>query len=278
MSARAVAAPGANQDALPRRSDRFFRGFRKYARRYIRKNFHAMRIDKGGALSPPPDGPLIVVMNHPSWWDPMTAVVLSGLMPPERAHYAPMDAGGLAQYRFMEWLGIFGIELGTTRGGLAFVRRCGAVLARPESVLWITAQGRFTDPRVRPTRFKDGLGHLLHRSSNLTVVPLAIEYPFWNDRLPELLVRFGPLIPVGDGSSCSSTDWIRRMEAALEVEQDRLAEAARRRDPSAFEVLIGGTAGVGGAYDVGRRLLASVRGRRFVADHQAHQTTSDTQP
>jgi 1-acyl-sn-glycerol-3-phosphate acyltransferase len=278
MSVRATSRAEADPDALPMRWDRFFRGFRKYARRYIRKNFHAMRIDKGGLPPTLPDGPLIVVMNHPSWWDPMTAVVLTDLMPAARAHYAPMDAAGLAQYRFMEWLGIFGIELGTARGGLAFVKRCNAVLARPESVLWLTAQGRFTDPRDRPTRFKEGLGRLLHRASDLAVVPLAIEYPFWNDRWPELLVRFGPLIHVGDGASCSSTDWTRRMEAALEAEQDRLAEAARRRDPSAFETMIGGTAGVGGFYDLGRRFLATVRGGRFVADHQTHQSTGETQP
>ncbi|MDR3622147.1 MAG: lysophospholipid acyltransferase family protein [Paludisphaera borealis] len=259
-------------DALPRRSARFFRGFRKYARRYIRKNFHAMRIDAGGTLPDLPDGPLIVVMNHPSWWDPLTAVVLSGLMPDARAHYAPMDAGGLAQYRFMEWLGIFGIELGTTRGSLVFLRKCNAVLARPESVLWITAQGRFADVRDRPTRLKEGIGHLLHRASRVSVVPLAIEYPFWNDRLPELLVRFGPLIDVDDGAAESSEGWTRRIESALEAVQNQLAESACRRDPAAFNVLIGGTAGVGGFYDVGRRFLATIRGKPFVADHQAHES------
>jgi 1-acyl-sn-glycerol-3-phosphate acyltransferase len=272
--------PTVNDDhgALPRRSARFFRGFRKYARRYIRKNFHAMRIDAGGPLPALPDGPLIVVMNHASWWDPMTAVVLSGLMPDARAHYAPIDAEGLAQYRFLEWLGIFGIELGTTRGSLMFLRRCQAVLARPESVLWITPQGRFVDVRDRPTRFKEGLGHLLHRTSHVTVLPLAIEYPFWNDRLPELLVRFGPPVRVGVGSVESSNEWTRRMESALETVQDQLAESARRRDPSDFKELIGGTAGVGGFYDLGRRLRSMVRGKRFVADHQAHPTHYKIQP
>jgi 1-acyl-sn-glycerol-3-phosphate acyltransferase len=237
-----------------------------------------MRIDRGGPPLSPPESPLIVVMNHASWWDPMTAVVLSGLMPENRAHYAPMDAGGLSQYRFMEWLGIFGIELGTTRGSLAFIKKSRAILARPESVLWITAQGRFVDVRDRPARFREGLGRLLHRTSNVSVLPLAIEYPFWNDRLPELLVRFGPVVSVDDGRKASAEIWTRRMEEALEDVQDRLAESARRRDPSAFDVLIGGTAGVGGFYDLGRRFLATVRGQRFIADHQAHQPSGDSHP
>jgi len=263
-------------DALPRRAPRFFRGFRKYTRRLIRKSFHAMRVDAGGPLPGLPDGPLIVAMNHASWWEPLTAITVSGLMPDARAHYAPMDAGGLSQYRFMEWLGIFGIELGTTRGSLVFLRRCQAILARPESVLWITPQGRFVDVRDRPTHFKDGLGRLLHRMSDVRVLPLAIEYPFWNDRLPELLIRFGPLVHVVDGASDSPDGWTRRIESALEATQDELARSARRRDPSAFETLIGGTAGVGGLYDLGRRLLAPLRGARFVPDHQAHQPSCES--
>jgi hypothetical protein len=34
-------------------------------------------------------------------------------------------------------------------------------------------------------------------------------------------------------------------------------------------VLLGGSAGVGGVYDVWRRLKAAIQGRKFHADHQA---------
>ena len=252
---------------LPRRSEWFFRGFRKYARRYVAKHFHALRIDRDG---PPvaPAGPLVVALNHASWWDPMTAVVLSESLGSGRAHYAPMDEQGLNQYRVLEWLGIFGVELETARGGIAFLRRASAVLARPESVLWITPQGRFVDVRERPTRFKEGLGRLLRRSAGVSVVPLAIEYPFWNDRRPEVLVRFGAAIAVEDGASRSAEDWTGRIEAALEATQDALAESGRSRDASRFEVLVDGSAGVGGVYDLGRRLRSAVRGEAFSKEHR----------
>ncbi len=267
-----------NQGSLPRRSPLFFRVFRKYARRFIRKNFHAFRIDGQGAMPDSASRPLIVVMNHASWWDPLVALVLSESTPPMRTHFAPMDAKGLEQYRTLEFLGIFGVELGTTRGSLAFLRQCMAVLARPESVLWITPQGRFVDVRERPTRFKEGLGRLLHRVSQVDVVPLAIEYPFWNDRRPEVLVRFGPLIPVEDGASRSPKDWTRSIEQALEETQDRLAEASRARDPAAFITLIGGTAGVGGLYDLGRRFMSTVRGETFRSEHQISNLSDESKP
>ena len=33
-----------------------------------------------------PDGPLIVVLNHPSWWDPLVGLVLAELIP-DRADF-----------------------------------------------------------------------------------------------------------------------------------------------------------------------------------------------
>lgn len=257
------------RDALPRRSPRFFRGFRKIANSHIRKHFHAMRIDRAG---PPPDPTaraLIVVLNHASWWDPLVALSLTEAFPGNRVHYAPIDARGLKQYRILEWVGFFGVETGTTRGSLAFLRRAEAILAQPESVFWITAQGRFTDVRERPTRFKEGLGHMLHRAPEVTLVPLAIEYPFWNDRLPEVLARFGPPIAIDRGAARSPIEWTRMAEDALQETQDRLAETARARDPAAFEAWIKGAAGVGGFYDLGRRMMARIRGETFSAEHRA---------
>lgn len=262
-------------DDLPRRSPWFFRGFRKYARRFVAKNFHAMRVDRLGTMAPPPAGPAVVVMNHASWWDPMTALVLSEGFGPDRAHYAPMDEGGVKQYQILERVGIFGIDLDTPRGGTTFLRRGSAILSRPDSVLWITPQGRFADVRERPARFRDGLGRLLHRSGPASILPLAVEYPFWNDRRPELLVRFGPWIDVHDGRTVAAEAWTRRLEEALVVAQDGLAATAQTRDPDRFVTIVKGSSGVGGIYDLGRRLRSAVRGERFHPEHQIHRPPGD---
>ncbi|AMV39152.1 lysophospholipid acyltransferase family protein [Planctomyces sp. SH-PL62] len=276
--ARAANARGGAPDALPRRSPWFFRGFRKYARRFIARNFHALRVDREGPFSEPPPGPVVVVMNHSSWWDPMTALVLSESFGASRAHYAPMDEGGVRQYPILERIGLFGIELESARGGIAFLRRCSAILSRPESVLWITPQGRFVDVRDRPVRFKEGLGRLLHRTSRATVVPLAIEYTFWNDRRPEILARFGPWTSIEERGPESAASWTRSLEAALGEVQDGLAEASRLRDPLRFETLIQGSSGVGGVYDLGRRLRSAFQGDRFTSEHQIHKPTEGPLP
>jgi hypothetical protein len=42
------------------------------------------------------------------------------------------------------------------------------------------------------------------------------------------------------------------------------------QDPSRFEILLGGRAGVGGTYDLWRRLKAKLRGESFQAAHGAN--------
>ena len=57
------------------------RGFTRYVRRYLRRHFHAVRLVRAGRPEAPAEGPLVIVLNHPSWWDPLVGAVLAGLFP-----------------------------------------------------------------------------------------------------------------------------------------------------------------------------------------------------
>jgi 1-acyl-sn-glycerol-3-phosphate acyltransferase len=206
----------------------------------------------------PADGPVVVVLNHPSWWDPLICLMLTDLFP-DREHYAPIDAAALDRYRFFARLGFFGVERGRLRGARNFLRVGRAILDRPASVLWITAQGRFVDSRERPTRLEPGLGHLLAGAGRVTVIPLAIELTFWDERLPEALARFGP--PIAAAPGVTAAEWTDRLERALEATQDLLAAEARRRDPADFTTLLEGSGGVGFVYDAWRRIRSGLAWR-----------------
>ncbi len=266
-------------EALSRRSPRVFRLFRWYARHYLARGFHAIRISRTGPIPELPNRPVVVVLNHASWWDPLVAIALTNEFPEHRLHYAPIEAIGLAQYPFFERLGFFGIETSTRAGAARFLRTGLALLEQPEVMLWVTGQGAFVDPRDRPIRLRPGIGHLAHRLSDSLIWTLAIEYPFWNDRCPEALLRFGRPIAIEDGSIIRPREWTSAIECSLEETQDALAAEARRRDPSAFSVLIGGTAGVGGVYDYWRRMRAWLDGQTFRSEHaiQAAESTEDRQ-
>jgi 1-acyl-sn-glycerol-3-phosphate acyltransferase len=267
--------PATTETDLPGRSPRLFRLFRRYVRRYVARYFHAVRVSCTGPMPELPRGPVVVVLNHPSWWDPMIGIVLSGFMPDRREHYAPIEAAGLSQYRFLARLGFFGFDAGTAAGARRFLRTSLAILSRPDSVLWITAEGEFTDVRRRPTVLKPGIGHLAHRVTDATLIPMAIEYPFWNDRCPEALVRFGRPIAIGSGGERSAQGWTSLVEQELQETLDRLAAESLRRDPSLFVTAHAGTAGVGGVYDIGRRIQAWFGGTSFRAEHSIRPAAGD---
>ncbi len=239
-----------------------------YVKKYqVGKFFNATRLLKG--TRPPhyePDEPLIVYLNHPSWWDPLVCVVATEFFK-GRSHYAPMDAAMLKKYAIFSKLGFFGIEA-NARGAVQFLRMGEAIMNKPGTMLWITAQGEFRDVRERPAGLKNGLGALLSRVKKGTVIPLALEYPFWNEKKPEAHLAFGTPIIVKDFADLSADDWTHKLDSALVATQDALANAVRSRDLLRYEVILAGKSGVGGVYDLWRRMMAQLRGQQFHAEHQ----------
>lgn len=262
---------GRGDDRLPVWSPRIVSWFRWYCRRYyFPPHFHALRILRSGLAGDlNPAGPLVVITNHPSWWDPVISALLSTRYP-ERRVFAPIDAKALESYRFFKKMGFFGVEQGTARGAATFLRVAGRVLGEPDAILWVTAQGRFTDPRQRPVRLMPGLGHALARLEGLaTVLPIALEYPFWDEKSPEALVHFGEPVRVRPDCGLDGAGWTDLLSTKLEAAMDQLAQAAIQRDPALFETMQTGKTGVGGMYDRIRRLTAWMGLRKFDGSHAA---------
>jgi 1-acyl-sn-glycerol-3-phosphate acyltransferase len=169
---------------------------------------------------------------------------------------------------------VFPVEQGTVLGAKQFHRAGRDVLSRDGATLWVTPQGRFVDPRDRDVSFAAGLAGLVAADLGCQVVPMAIEYPFWGERLPEVLVRFGDPVVASDlpRGRRERSEFLR---ARLADAQGELATSARRRDPAEFHSLLAGRAGVGGVYDGWRRAIAALRGERFVAAHMPAERADD---
>ena len=240
--------------------------FRFYLQLMFWRRFDAVRVVPG-TIPPSHTGrPLIVYCNHPSWWDPALLLLALPRLLPRRLGFGPMDAVELDRYAVLRRMGLFGIEPGTARGAAAFLRIARTGLARPDACLVITAEGAFTDARARPVRLRAGLAHLARRNPQAVVLPLAMEYTFWNESKPEALLRFGE--PVCLPTNASVADWQRALEDGLTTTMDQLASASVRRDNTAFVQLFSGTAGAGALYDTWRRVRATLTGQTFNARHE----------
>jgi 1-acyl-sn-glycerol-3-phosphate acyltransferase len=221
---------------LPAISNITMRFFARIVRGQFRRNFCSVMVQNAGCLRRS-KGPLIVYANHSSWWDPMLLVLLARKLLPEQRHYAPIEASALKRYPALRRLGLFPVDLSTSLGTAQFLRTAQRVLNQG-AVLWTTPQGRFADTREFPLAFRPGLAGLTARCPEVPLLPVAIEYTFWDERLPETLVRVGD--PLHGDAALSHERVTHQLECALTATMLELQRASCARDASAFEMLISG--------------------------------------
>lgn len=219
---------------VPVIDQRILKVFRWFVRGYVRRHFHAMATNNDALkeMKLEPDDALVVYANHPSWWDPLSALLLADRTFPEYRLFAPIDAIALAKYPMFGRLGFFGVNQLSRRGAADFLRISHDILSQPKSSIWLTPQGRFVDPRETEAELSSGLAHLAMSFATATAdasianpdtanpdtanptdvakanrsphrvwfVPGAVEYAFWEEPKPEILCWFGRPFLITPGS------------------------------------------------------------------------------
>lgn len=258
----------ADRAELPRVSPWLIRLFLWYLRRYIPKHFHAFAINNTEALAcVDAHAPLIVFLNHASWWDPLIALTLNDQFFTGRRLYAPIDAVAVEKYPMMQRLGFFPVEQDSIHGAGNFLKAARGILTHPQTSIWMTPEGQFADPRHRTLLFQPGLAHLASKLETGFLVPLAVEYTFWEERLPEVLCRFGEPIAIEAYASQDKEAWSRMLESSLRQQQVELEKLAIARNSDAFRIVLSGGAGVSLAYDLLRRGKSLIMGQPAKSSH-----------
>ena len=236
-------------------SPRFARVFLWWVSKMMARQWHAVRFAPGGsellARLAHEREPAIAVMNHCSWWDPLIGLWLAARFTPGRQLIGPMEAEQLRKFKFFTRLGIFGLEPDHP-ASLDEVTRylAGVFAADARTIMWITPQGQFADPRV-PIRIRPGVAAIAARCGVRRCVSVSVEYGFWTDRRPEVFMRFSEIeLP----PQATTTGLIRVIAPAMQANADALARLVQTRDCSAFETVFGGRAGVNPIYDAWMRL------------------------
>ena len=185
-----------------------------------------------------------------------------------------MEAAGLSTYRFFRRLGFFGVEPGTTRGSRNSCARAGAILERPRTAPVDHGPGPLRRPAAKAAR-RQAWG-TWHTGCAGVLLPLALEYPFWEERIPEALARSAALF-VEMGHRNRRRSGLGLMEQALDETQDDLA---RKRPPRPGRLQDPGRRQGGGRRSL--RLVeaaqATARGETFAPEHQTCQAAGGDVP
>ncbi len=267
-NARVPSSHAAGANAPPQVSRKVLALFQFYISWFVPRHFHAVRIAHASRF-PASAKPLIVCINHASWWDPLLILLLTRHLAPGRIAFAPMEAEALEHYGFFRKLGAFPVDNTSNRAAAHFLRQAAAVLRQPGAILWMTPEGRFTDIRQRPVTWKPGTAALTRHIGDCTLVPLAIEYTFWDERLPEVLCNIGEPIHFTADDSASTSDRTQRLHQAMTQLQDELTTLALARDPAVFHAVSVGRAGVSPVYNLWLRAKSLFTRQPYVAEHGA---------
>lgn len=247
---------------LPSVSGWLQNGFHRFLKSFLKRHFHAIGVERDSRVdgSIHSDQPLIVYGNHPSWWDPLMAHYLNRTLFPRRQFFAPIDADALEQYKVFAKLGFYGVRMQTTSGAGAFLRQSLAILESGDTAIWMTPEGRFADVRDRNAALMPGLAHLCTRVGSGCVLPLALEYVFWEERLPVCLIAMGRPQFLADHPDRDKRQWNECLSIELRAAQDRLMQLAIARSSEPFDNLLRGKSGAGAMYDFFRRARFWSRG------------------
>ncbi len=269
-SAQPGSSTGASAPLLPDQfSPRIATVFTWYVtRKLIPGTFHAARIVTDGLdlarAANAWDHPLLITMNHQSWWDPMIGLALASELWPARRAIAPMDATQLIKFPILRKIGIFGIHPDDPASMNAmgeFVAQRFSELSKP--TLLLTPQGQFADLRA-PLVIRPGTAALAARFSTCRVLSVSIEYTFWLDQKPEVLIR---IQEVPRPEPTSTTSWRRAITQTMEANAAALAALVIARDPAPFTTLIGGSSsGTNPFYNLWNRLRG--RSTSLTTDHR----------
>jgi 1-acyl-sn-glycerol-3-phosphate acyltransferase len=258
------------------------RFFQWWLPKMFERSFHAVRLAHGteSTLSSldAHDGPIVVVMNHQSWWDPLIAMHFSSRLTPSRQLLGPMELEQLKKFAFLRKLGVFGIDPDHPNSQATMIEYLSREFrANPKLSFWVTPQGQFVDSR-ETIRIRPGVANVAAKHQGIRVVALAVEMPFWLDKRPEILCR---LCDVPAPAAPTTTGWTRAITGAMQANAEALATLVRARDEAAFSVLSGARgARVNPLYDLWLR-LRGVSGRLVATDRSStnpRAASADTRP
>lgn len=251
----------ADQPAIPAARNRLAKAliFRTLVLTACRGSFSRVWLKVDGPLPHPSEGPLVVYMNHPGWWDGYMAFLLDTLVFRERFEsYIMMEERQLRAYRFFALCGAFSVDRKRPGEAERSVRYISRLLReRRERILWILPQGRIAPNDRRPLRVYPGAARVALQSGEPLLWPVALRYEFRGEQLPEAFIRVGPAHRAAPGATEESlTEEIReRLTAAVDALRDEVNEERTE----SYQALLEGRAGINRMFD---RFLALLPRRR----------------
>ncbi len=205
-----------------------------------RSMFDRVWLHIAGPVPHPSEGPVIVYMNHPGWWDGYMAFLLDKIVLNERFQsYIMMEEKQLRIYRFFTWCGAFSVDRrrpGEAERSIAYISRL--LRERRDRMLWILPQGRIVPNDRRPLKVYPGIARIAKQAGDVLFWPVALRYEFRGEQRPEAFIRVGP--PHTSDLTAPEEAIVADVQARLTAAVDALRDEVNEERLEAYRVLLRG--------------------------------------
>ena len=165
--------------------------------------------------------PTILFAPHCNWWD---GIVLYNITHRIFHKEIRLMVEELNRFPLLRRGGAYSVCKKSPQSAMKALQYSVDVVGDLKNILCIFPQGIIRPPHFRPIEFQTGLAYIaqnaVKRYGKVNLVPLAIDYCFFRDNRPEVIVEFGSKIELTD-SKIDRKTLTHMLEKSLQVTCDK---------------------------------------------------------
>ena len=202
---------------------------RFYAFRYRGKENYDNRDDSA---------PTILFAPHCNWWDGTVFFNITHRIFHKEIRLMIEE---LNRFPLLRRGGAYSVNKKSPQSAMKALKYSVDVMSDLRNLLCIFPQGIIRPPHYRPIEFQTGLAYIVQnavkRYGKVNLIPVAIDYCFFRDNRPEVVVDFGECVVVDKDNTLDRKELTHMFEKALEKTCDAQFEEISKGDVGKYNIL-----------------------------------------
>ena len=185
--------------------------------------------------------PTILFAPHCNWWD---GIVLYNTTHRIFHKEIRLMVEELNRFPLLRRGGAYSVNKKSPQSAMKALQYSVDVVGDIRNMLCIFPQGIIRPPHYRPIEFQTGLSYIaenaVKRYGKVNLIPMAIDYAFFRDNRPEVIVEFGKRIEMVKGNDLdklSRKELTHYLERALEETCDNQFKEMSQGDITKYNIL-----------------------------------------
>ena len=180
-----------------------------YIKMAIQRRFYSIRVKHPEHFElRNKDAACIFYAQHTCWWDGLIGYCLYWFLFKEKTNMMIED---LLSFPLLRYVGGFSIDKKSPKSILRSMKYAVDFMKNEKISLWMFPQGVIKPPNHRPLELQKGLAYLAEKTGKVNLIPIAMQYPFLRQGLPEVMVDIGkPIIVDGEIDKDKFTEYLEK--------------------------------------------------------------------